>query len=137
MPRGVKNIKEVETEVVEAVEETEAVEAAPAKEVSSEAMMHTAETRRRKLSKVYKNQELIGVSVPPLYKPYFGESMVVTINGFTVVVPCDGRTYQVAEVFATEIMSRLNKTNEIIEKGKSMANVSGNHEKSMGELKFF
>ena len=134
MARGVRTTKEVEPEI-EVTEEVE--EVAVEQPASSEAMVQSAEMRRRQLSKVYKGQETVAVSVPPLYKPYFGESMVVTINGFTVVVPCDGRTYKVAEVFATEIMSRLNKTNEIIEKGKSMANVSGNHEKSMGELKFF
>lgn len=103
----------------------------------SEKALQSVELRRRGLAKVYKSERKIPVAVAPLYKPYFGESMVVTINGITVAIPCNGKTYELPESFACAALTRINKTNEIIEKGKKMANISGNFEKSPGELKFF
>ena len=129
MPRTSNTVKE------DVIKEKKTV--AKAAVSNPEREVQNAELRRRSLIKTYKDEKLIPVSVPPLYKPYFGESMVVTINGITIAIPCNGRTYNIAESFACEVLTRINKTNEIIEKGKSMANVIGNFEKSPGELKFF
>ncbi len=92
---------------------------------------------RKRLAKAYAEQEKTPVSISPLYKPHFGTSMTVSINGITIVIPCDGKTYKVPKQFALEAMSRISKIDKIIEKKNRMKDVGSNLERSPGELTFF
>lgn len=96
-----------------------------------------AELRRRALLKVYKDEKKYPVNVSPLYKPYFGNAMTVSVNGITVVVPCDGKTYNLSETFANEVLERVAKVNAILEKANKLQNVGANFETTPGELEFF
>ncbi len=96
-----------------------------------------AEIRRRTLAEEYRKQEKIPVSISPLYKPYFGKVMTITINGISCAVPVDGKTYNLPKVFAEEVNARKYKQDRLIEKKKSMSNVQSNFESSPGELTLF
>lgn len=96
-----------------------------------------AETRRRALADVYKAEPLVPVTISPTYKPHFGSSMSVAINGLLVVVPCDGRVHMIPETFATEVKARIMKIDTIALKQDAMQNVVGNEESSPGALQFF
>lgn len=96
-----------------------------------------AEIRRRSLAEVYNSEEKISVTIPPLYKPYFGESMSVSVNGFLVVIPCDGRPHKVPKTHAEEAKARIRKTDNILMKKDAMRDVSSNFESSPGALQFF
>lgn len=96
-----------------------------------------AEKDRKELARTFKAQTTVPVAIPPLYKPYFGKVMVVTLNGVSVAVPCDGKTYQIPQAFANEIAVRLDNQNELIERKNRLGNVQNNFESSPGSLNLF
>lgn len=96
-----------------------------------------AEMKRRTLAAYYKGQDTVPVSISPLYKPYFGKVMTVTINGISCAVPVDGKTYKIPRTFAQEVEARKFRQDELIEKKKGMSNVQSNFETSPGELTLF
>lgn len=99
--------------------------------------LQQTELRRRELVHVYKSQDKVAVSVSPLYKPYFGSSLTVSVNGIAIVIPCDGRTYMIPKTHAAEALGRIYKTDQIIEKKRRMKDVSSNFERNPGDLSFF
>lgn len=96
-----------------------------------------AETSRRKLGEVFKNEEKVPVSISPLYKPYFGNVMTVSINGVSCAVPVDGKTYKVPKSFAEEVNIRKYRQDVLMEKSKKLSDVQNNFESSPGELALF
>ena len=123
--------------VIELPEEvTEVVTEAAANAESNKAVAQ-GEKDRKQLAKSMKEQELVPVSVSPLYKPYFGRTMAVTINGASVYIPCDGRTYKVPKIFADEILIRISNQDELFTKKRRLSDVSNNIESSPGELRIF
>lgn len=96
-----------------------------------------AEIQRRKLAAYYNKQDKIPVSISPLYKPYFGKVMTVTINGISCAVPVDGKTYKIPRAFAQEVEARKYRQDELLEKKKGMSDVQNNFESSPGELTLF
>lgn len=99
--------------------------------------VQAVELKRRELVKGYEKEEKVPVNISPLYKPYFGNSMPVSVNGISVYIPCDGKTYKVPKTLAAEALGKIIKTDAIIEKKNRMKNVSGNFESRPGELSFF
>ena len=95
------------------------------------------EKDRKQLVKSMREQELVPVSVSPLYRPYFGRTMPVTINGASVYIPCDGKTYKVPKVFADEIKVRISNQDDLFAKKRRLSDVSNNFESSPGELRIF
>lgn len=102
-----------------------------------DASLQKTELRRRELVHIYKSEDKVAVAISPLYKPYFGSSMTVSVNGIAIVIPCDGKTYMVPKTHAAEALGRIYKTDQIIEKKQRMKNVSGNFERNPGDLSFF
>ena len=96
-----------------------------------------AERGRRSLGKKFREEERVSVSIPPLYKPYFGKVMTVSINGISCAIPVDGKTYQVPKSFAEEAQIRMFRQNEMLEKQKALSDVQNNFETSPGELALF
>ena len=96
-----------------------------------------AEKQRKELAKSFKAQKKVPIQVSPLYRPYFGRVMTVTINGISVAVPCDGKTYEVPESFAEEIRIRIYKQDRLIQKQNRLGDVTNNFEASPGALNLF
>ena len=103
----------------------------------SDLAVKTAEQERKALARQLHKQKTVGVQVSPLYQPYFGKVMTVTINGTSVAIPCDGRTYQVPATFAEEIKIRIYKQDQLLMKKRRMGRVADNFESSPGELQLF
>ena len=104
---------------------------------AAEKSLQAVEMKRRSLLKTYKEEDKISVSISPLYKPYFGASMTVSVNGISVVVPCDGKNRKIPKTHAIEALGKVAKVNLMIERGKKMRDVSSNIESTPGEIKFF
>lgn len=132
MARTANSKTETVTEAV--VEETPVKETVTPKKEKS---VQSVELRRRQLAQKYKNEEKLKVSIPPLYKPYFGNTMSVGINGITVYIPCDGKTYKVPKTHAIEAMSRIKKIDLMLTRKDRMRDIQNNVETSPGELKFY
>lgn len=103
----------------------------------SDVNVAVAEANRRKLGSRFKKEKKVSVTIPPLYKPYFGKVMTVSINGVSVAVPVDGKPYSVPKSFAEEIKIRMFRQNELIDKAAKLSDVQNNFETSPGELQLF
>lgn len=99
--------------------------------------MATAEKRKHELHAGYCNEEKVSMYLAPLYKPYFGNVMRVSINGISIFFRVDGSTQQVPKTFADEITSRRLAVDAINEKQTRMANIKENNESSPGALNLF
>lgn len=96
-----------------------------------------AEASRRELAAKFREEEKVPVSISPLYKPYFGKVMTVSINGISCAIPVDGKTYTVPKSFAEEVEIRKFRQDALFEKSKKLSDVQNNFETSPGELALF
>lgn len=103
----------------------------------SDVNVRKAEESRRRLGEQFRKEDKVPVSISPLYKPYFGKVMTVSINGISVAVPVDGKTYKVPRSFAEEVEIRKFRQDELMEKAKKLSDVQNNFESSPGELALF
>jgi hypothetical protein len=92
---------------------------------------------RKALAEVYRREPKKSVMVAPMYAPYFGKVMHVSINGCSIAVPCDGRPYDIPETFAGEVFRRINAINDQQSKAKRYSDVNSNIEGAPGELALF
>lgn len=99
--------------------------------------MHTADKHRKELLAVYKAEEKVERSLSPLYEPYLGKVIQISINGITIAFPVDGTTHRIPQSFADEVDSRRMAVDAIIKKSKKMAKISENSETFPGELQMF
>ena len=92
--------------------------------------------RKRKIAERYKNEPKKAVQISPLYAPYFGANLSITLNGILVVVPVDGQTREIPRSFADEVASRIMAVDTTIKKASKLSDVANNKESYAGELKF-
>lgn len=86
------------------------------------------------LANRYRNEEKVPMAVSPLYRPYFGNVMKVSINGISIYMPIDNTTHNIPKTFADEIHSRIKAVDAIMKKQDKMADISRNLETAPGEL---
>lgn len=103
----------------------------------SDRAVRSAEAERKALAQDFKKQKLVSVQISPLYQPYFGRVMTVTLNGTSVAVPVDGRTYKIPASFAEEVKIRIYNQDQLLMKKRRMSRVTDNFESSPGELQLF
>ena len=99
--------------------------------------MAQAQVRRKELYQKYKNEAKVPMYLSPMYQPYFGKVMRVSINGITIFFKVDGKAQLIPKTFADEITSRRMRIDTMLTKQGRMARVTENFEKSPGELKLF
>ena len=99
--------------------------------------VNSKEKERKALAKSFREMEKVPIHISPLYKPYFGRVHTVTINGVSVAIPCDGKTYMVPKIFADEVRIRIFRQDQLIQKKNRLGDVSNNFEASPGELNLF
>ena len=90
----------------------------------------------QRLYEHYKSEERVEIMIAPMYAPYFGNKMTVSINGISIVVPCDGKKVSVPATFASEINRRIYEVNRRVEREKGMAEKAV-YEDSPGEARLF
>ena len=90
----------------------------------------SAQTRKKELLQEYKDEEKVSIHLSPMYRPYMGNVLTMTVNGITVAVPVDGKSYTVPKTFAEHIDARRIKIDNILKKTDTMANISENFEAS-------
>ena len=95
------------------------------------------EARKKELTKEYQAEPRVPMYLSPMYKPYFGNVMRVSINGISIWFKVDGSTQLIPKTFADEIASRRMYVDAIVNKQRRMADIPNNAEKGVGELKLF
>lgn len=93
--------------------------------------------RKKALMKKYKEEEKVPMYLSPMYRPYVGNVMPVSINGIKIYFKVDGSTQLVPKTFADEIANRRIQIDAILTKQSRMADVQANAEGTPGELKMF
>lgn len=126
-----KPIVEIETNT-EVTQDT--VANVRALENTAQASIVRKEQERKNLANFYLNESKIPVTVSPFYAPYLGKVVPVLVNGIRVDIPADGRTYQINETHAGEIIAKIRRIDNLIARQKRASNVSDNFESNIGEL---
>ena len=132
MARNTRFKKDAE---VDTAADVEVVAKAPAANRADN--VQSVEMQRRALLQHYKTEEKIPVNISPMYAKYFGKVMTVAIQGITVAIPCDGKTYKITKSHAIEALSRLRKIDASITRKERMRDISNNVEHTPGEIKFY
>lgn len=97
-----------------------------------------ASARRKELIRYYKSEKQVITYVSPMYRPYLGNVMTVTINGISIRFPVDGSKQSIPATFADEIERRRRNIDSIERKQKRMAAVKENEDKgSVGSLSLY
>lgn len=99
--------------------------------------LRAADLTRKNLVEEYRSEEKVTRSVSPLYQPYLGKVIQISINGITIAFPINGTSHKVPRSFADEIDSRVMAIDATINKAKKMADIPENHERYPGELQMF
>ena len=81
-----------------------------------------------------KKEDKVSVSMAPMYRPYFGDVMTVSINGLSVYLPLDGRSYKMPKSYAMVIQDRKRMVDDHITRTARLADIQSNVERSAGEL---
>lgn len=81
-----------------------------------------------------RKEEKVSVSMAPMYRPYFGDVMTVSINGLSVYLPLDGRSYKMPKSYAMVIQGRRRMVDDHITRTARLADIQSNVERSAGEL---
>lgn len=103
-------------------------------EARATARINIKESQRKALVKVYLNEKKVPVTISPFYAPYLGRVVPVLVNGIRVDIPADGRTYQINETHAGEVIAKIRKIDNLIARQKKAGDVSNNYERNIGEL---
>ena len=106
----------------------------------SDRLVMQVEKGRRALAAKFRKEEKVDVKIPPLYKPYFGKIMTISINGISCAIPVDGQVYQVPKSFAEEANVRMFRQDELLQKQEKLTEASknrNNFENYPGELALF
>lgn len=97
----------------------------------------TAASKDREIHNKLLKQDKVRIAISPMYAPYFGETMVVKLNGFPIYVPVNGRTYEIPKSYASIIQARIRGVNDMLNRGARMSDFKNNRETSPGELPIF
>ena len=88
---------------------------------------------KKSIAQQYREETKITVTGSPMYRPYFGNNMIISLNGIPVYVPLDGQQYAIPESFAAVFFERISSIDEQIRMRNQMANVAENLESYAGE----
>lgn len=75
-----------------------------------------AQDKKMLLKEQYAKEKQVPVNGSPFYRPYFGNNMAIWLNGFSVYVPLDGKTYKIPESFANIFQERIKRVDATIQK---------------------
>ena len=108
-----------------------------AKKSAANTELIETETKRKRLVDEYRNEEKVSCSLSPLYAPYFGKVLQISLNGVTIAFPVDGSSHKIPKSFAAELATRRMAVDAIIKKNKSRSDIAKNNESYPGELPLY
>jgi len=81
-----------------------------------------------------KKQRLVPIAMAPMYRPYFGNTMTISLNNLSIYLPLDGKTYHIPEAYARIAQGRRRRVDEHVMRIARLADVKSNFEREAGEL---
>lgn len=104
--------------------------------IESMEQQRIAESLKQQMRNKIRQEELVPVTLAPTYRHPFGKVMPVRLNGMSIFVPCDGKTYKIPKSFAAIVHARRRAFDEQELRQESMAQVTNNFEQYPGQLQF-
>lgn len=92
------------------------------------------EKKQKETQSAYAKEKRVPISIPPMYAPYFGNNLRVSINCVSIVVPCNGKTVKVPVTFAREIKGRLAAKDKMLRMQRGLKDTTGIYERSPGDI---
>lgn len=105
-------------------------------QLQSDRELRTASERRLRLAEKYRTEKKVPVSIAPSYAARLGRVANIIVNGCSVCVPCDGRTYEIPKTFAASLKRKLRNVDILEARGKALSNIANNVESFAGQLRF-
>lgn len=93
--------------------------------------------RKKVLLAHYRKEPMVPMYLSPMYQPFVGRVMNVSLNGISIFFAVDGRVQMVPQSFAEIIGERRIAIDNMIAKTSQMADIRSNFENAPGELKLF
>lgn len=115
----------------EGIEAPVDVQAAIAKSNKSVAQ---AQQLTQENAKALRAERQVPVTMAPMYQPYFGDVMTVTLNGLSIYVPVNGRTYNIPKSYAMIVQERRRRVDAHVMRTQRLSDVQSNFERTAGEL---
>lgn len=97
--------------------------------------VHQRDKKRQALGRSYKKEAMVPVSIAPFYKPYLSSSAMISANGISVYVPCDGRVHKIPATHAGILFDTIDQINKNLERNSRMSDVQKNVESGIGSMK--
>lgn len=72
-------------------------------------------TEARAAQGIFRREPKEAISIPKTFQNQFGPTLVVSVNGVRVAIPCDGKTYMINETHALHARERIAKVDKLIE----------------------
>lgn len=110
--------------------------AQPRPELNSIQERQLAESLKNQFRMQMRAAELVPVTLAPSYRHPFGQVMPVRLNGMSIYIPCDGKTYRIPKPFAAIVHARRRAFDEQELRQERMAQVSDNYEQFPGQRQF-
>ena len=95
-----------------------------------------AENLKTQMRLKIRDEELVAVTLAPTYRHPFGKVMPVRLNGYTIYVPCNGKTYKIPKSYAAIVHARRRAYDEQELRHEGMAQIQNNFEQYPGQLQF-
>lgn len=100
---------------------------------SSNGSVAELERKKMTLAQQYKAEKQVAVTGSPFYRPYFGNTMPIVINGISIYVPMNGQQYEIPESFACVFYERIQRVDAQRNAQERMSDVTKNEEAFAGE----
>ena len=65
------------------------------------------EAEQRKMKEAILQEELVAVSISPIYKKRIGKTLPVSVGTETISIPVDGQTYKIRKAFAEVLRNHI------------------------------
>lgn len=92
--------------------------------------------QRQRLALFYREEEQVAVTIAPAYRAQLGSTAMISVNGISVHIPCNGRPYKINATHAAEVFETLSRIDKQTMRQGLMADVKSNDEGFPGELSF-
>ena len=108
----------------------------PQAPIDSNDQLMIAENLKMQMRNAIKEEALVPVTLAPTYRHPFGKVMPVRLNGYTIYIPCDGKTRKIPESYAAIVHARRRAYDEQEMRQEGMAQIQNNFEQYPGQLQW-
>lgn len=100
--------------------------------VDSNAKLHNAQIKIKDCYRQLLDEEKVRFAISPMYAPYVGDSMCISINGYPIWVPVNGQSYDIPKSYANIGHEMIQRIDDKLRASKRMSDIANNVETFAG-----